>query len=106
MLLSLFGVWIVGELRCRLVVTEVHAEPKGDPVLEVERTACAVLSRQDRRILRHDQSVVLVVARTCRVGIEEQRGLVVARVLALVAQSIGGFSADGASLAAQQLLRF
>jgi hypothetical protein len=62
----------VRELRCGLVVAEVHAEPEGDPVLEVERATRAILFRQNRRILRNDQSVLLVVARARRVGVEEQ----------------------------------
>src|SRR5262249_7706271 len=94
----------VGELGCRLVIAEVHAEPEGDPVLEVERAARPVLPGQDRRVLRHDYPVLLVVARTRRVGVEEQRGLVMPRVLALVAQGIGCLGADRASLATQELL--
>ena len=99
-----WGAWSVGELGCRLVVAQIHPEPEGDPVLEVEGSTGSVLGRQDRRVLRHDHPVLLVVPRARGIGIEQQRRLVVASVCAFVPERVDRLGTDRAALVTEKLL--
>src|SRR5262245_23249177 len=70
------GAGCVGELGRGLVVAQVHAEPEGDPVLEVEGATGPILGRQGRWVLGQDQPVAVAVPRPGRVGVVEHRRLV------------------------------
>ena len=90
----------VRELRGGLVVAQRHPEPEGRVELEVPGPCGAGLVRHDHRIAWDLQVVETRVARARLVRIEQQRGLVVARVLPAVADRIGRLGTEGVGLAA------
>ena len=78
----------VRELRRRLVVAQCHPEPESRMQLEVERPGGAALIRQHLRVGRQLQLVEVRVSRARAVRVEQQRRLVVPRVLAGVADRV------------------
>ena len=88
------------ELRGGLVVAQRHPEPEGRVELEVPGPGGAGLVRQHHWVARDPHVIEIRVARARRVRIEQQRGLVVARVLPAVADRVGRLGTEGVGLAA------
>src|SRR4051812_13347911 len=88
----------MGVLRRGLVITQRHTEPESRVELEVKGPTTAVLLGEFRRVGGKPHRVAGVITRAGNVGVKQQRRLVVANVLALVADGIRDLGTEWGTL--------